>query len=78
MVLETRPAAVKGERGYLLPHHGLLALALSPGSIPRFVGAYDAGPRLIESGRVAAPERDRGWARLADQGGFDEASGCAS
>jgi hypothetical protein len=51
--LEARLAAVKAKRGYLLPHHGLLALAF-----PRLLEGYDAAYTAM------ALEQTRLWRRI--------------
>jgi alkylhydroperoxidase/carboxymuconolactone decarboxylase family protein YurZ len=55
-----------------------ITIAMFPGSIPRFVEACAVWLRLIREERVRASDRYRAWARLAGQGGFDEAAGLAS
>lgn len=50
-----------------------LTLAMFPGSIPRFVEACGVWQRLIQDGTLPASDRYRAWARLAGQGGHDEA-----
>ncbi len=52
-----------------------LTLAMFPGSVPRFVEACGVWLRLIRDGTLAASPRYLVWARLAGQGGYDEASG---
>jgi alkylhydroperoxidase/carboxymuconolactone decarboxylase family protein YurZ len=65
--LEARLAAVKAKRGYLLPHHGLLALAF-----PRLLDAYDhAYTALALEDRVLS-HHDREFVWLAVLAATDE------
>jgi len=50
-----------------------LTLAMFPGSVPRFVEACRVWLGLIQDGTLPASERYQAWARLAGQGGHDEA-----
>ncbi|MBN8872149.1 MAG: hypothetical protein J0H67_04880 [Rhodospirillales bacterium] len=50
-----------------------LTLAMFPGSIPRFVEACRVWLELIQDGTLPASPRYQAWARLAGQGGHDEA-----
>lgn len=55
-----------------------LSLTMFPGGVPNYAKAAGVWRRLIESGRVTASDAFTTWARLAGQGGYDEASGVAA
>ena len=66
--LEARLAAVKAKRGYLLPHHGLLALAF-----PRLLEGYDAAYTAMALDDRALSHHDREFVWLAVLAATDEA-----
>jgi alkylhydroperoxidase/carboxymuconolactone decarboxylase family protein YurZ len=66
--LERRLADVRAKRGYLLPHHGLLAL-----SAPRLLEAYDAAYTALALDRRVLDEHDRELVWLAILIATDEA-----
>ena len=55
-----------------------ISIAMFPGSIPRFVEACGVWLGMIERGEVPASPRYQAWAKLAGQGGFDQAAGYTS
>lgn len=66
--LEQRLREVRAKRGYLLPHHGLMALAF-----PNLLAAYDAAyTELALTDRVLS-HHDREWVWLAVLAATDEA-----
>ena len=52
-----------------------LSLAMFPGGVPNFVDACDIWRDLIAKGEISASAPYTAWARMAGQGGFDEAVG---
>jgi alkylhydroperoxidase/carboxymuconolactone decarboxylase family protein YurZ len=66
--LEARLAAVKAKRGYLLPHHGLLALAF-----PRLLEGYDAAYTAMALDDRVLSHHDREFVWLAVLAATDEA-----
>jgi alkylhydroperoxidase/carboxymuconolactone decarboxylase family protein YurZ len=54
-----------------------LTLVMFPGSVPRFVEAAGVWREMIAKGEIAASRPFEIWAKMAGQGGYDEASGQA-
>jgi alkylhydroperoxidase/carboxymuconolactone decarboxylase family protein YurZ len=65
--LEQRLAAVRDKRGYLLPHHGLLALAF-----PDLLAGYDAAYAAMALADRALSHHDREFVWLAVLAATDE------
>lgn len=66
--LEARLAAVRAKRGYLLPHHGLLALAF-----PDLLAGYDAAYSAMALADRVLSHHDREFVWLAVLGATGEA-----
>ncbi len=66
--LERRLAAVRAKRGYLLPHHGLLALAF-----PDLLAGYDAAYTAMALADRVLSHHDREFVWIAVLGATDEA-----
>jgi alkylhydroperoxidase/carboxymuconolactone decarboxylase family protein YurZ len=66
--LEARLAAVRARRGYLLPHHGLMALAF-----PKLLEGYDAAYAALALDDRALSRHDREFVWLAVLAATDEA-----
>lgn len=66
--LQARLAAVKAKRGYLLPHHGLLALAF-----PELLAGYDAAYTAMALADRVLSHHDREFVWLAVLAATDEA-----
>jgi alkylhydroperoxidase/carboxymuconolactone decarboxylase family protein YurZ len=66
--LEARLAAVKAKRGYLLPHHGLMALAF-----PKLLEGYDAAYTAMALDDRILSHHDREFVWLAVLATTDEA-----
>ncbi len=66
--LQARLAAVKAKRGYLLPHHGLLALAF-----PDLLAGYDAAYTAMALADRVLSHHDREFVWLAVLSATDEA-----
>jgi alkylhydroperoxidase/carboxymuconolactone decarboxylase family protein YurZ len=66
--LEARLAAVRAKRGYLLPHHGLMALAF-----PKLLEGYDAAYTAMALDDRVLTHHDREFVWLAVLAATDEA-----
>ncbi len=66
--LEARLAEVKAKRGYLLPHHGLMALAF-----PKLLAGYDAAYTALALDDRVLSHHDREFVWLAVLAATDEA-----
>jgi alkylhydroperoxidase/carboxymuconolactone decarboxylase family protein YurZ len=66
--LKRRLAAVRAKRGYLLPHHGLLALAF-----PDLLAGYDAAYTALALDDRVLSHHDREFVWLAVLAATDEA-----
>ncbi|NKC33319.1 carboxymuconolactone decarboxylase family protein [Falsiroseomonas selenitidurans] len=66
--LEARLAAVRAKRGYLLPHHGLMALAF-----PKLLEGYDAAYTALALDDRVLSRHDREFVWLAVLAATDEA-----
>jgi alkylhydroperoxidase/carboxymuconolactone decarboxylase family protein YurZ len=66
--LESRLAAVKARRGYLLPHHGLMAVAF-----PDLLAGYDAAYTAVALADRVLSHHDREFVWLAVLAATDEA-----
>ena len=54
-----------------------LGIMMFPGSVPHYVEAAKVWRNVIREGNVHASPAFAAWARMENQGGYDEASGNA-